>query len=249
MEESKQATPALKTILNSLNPVELVEARDHIQSLLTSTQLQIANQQLSPLLQLPPDILHFVIEFALTYNTDIDLEDDDLATPGILQTCHKLRNEAMKPYLHNNTFSMKRSFQENRLEHWAKEILREHRKHVKRIRLGPPLHCSNEEATKEAKDLDERCGWRAGTVWVLSEDDFENDYEWWVNGLGETEKIQAVSAESSYSSLSASSVKDRLAAESAIWSWCSRVSSEEVASQRKEEETEVVVVQSPQSYY
>jgi hypothetical protein len=248
MEHTKRR-PDIKTILNSLQPVELIEARDHIQSLLTSTQLQFVNEQISPLLRLPPDILHLVIEFALTYDTDLD---DEHATPGILQTCHKLRLEAMKPYLQNNTFTMNRTFQENRLEQWAKEVLGEHRRHVKRIRLGPPLHCSNEEAQKEAKVLDERCGWILGTVWVLSEDDFENDYEWWVNGLGETEEIHPVSAQTSMWSLSAASLKDRLAAESAIWSWCSRVSSEEAIAGTKatedEKEMSIAVVQSPISY-
>jgi hypothetical protein len=246
--EELQTTPNIKAVLNTLNPVQLVEARDHIQSLLTSTQLRIANQQISPLLRLPQDILQYVIEFALTYDTHLD---DEHATPGILHTCHKLRHEAMKPYLHNNTFSLKRSFQENQIEHWAKEVLGEHRRHVKRVLLGPPLHCSNEEAQKEAKELDERCGFKNGTIWVLSEDDFENDYEWWVNGLGETEKIHPVSAQSSMWSLSAASVKDRLAAESAIWSWCSRVSSEEVAGGRRDKEKEapiVAVVESPKSY-
>jgi hypothetical protein len=77
------------------------------------------------------------------------------------------------------------------LERWAKVRVGENRRHVHKIKLGPPVHCSNEDAQQEARKLDARCGLKDGTVWVLSDADFENDYQWWVNAHGEAEMIDS----------------------------------------------------------
>lgn len=181
-------------ILRSLPPDELVKARNQIDALLTPKSLRLANQKLSPLLRLPRNILEHIIGLAVSYGEDVEV-DGRYRDPGILQTCHSLRTEALREYLGRNTFKRKRSPREEGLERWVKERVGENRRYLKRVRLGPPLHCNNEEAEIEAQELEERCGLQEGTVWVLSDDDFENDFQWWVNSLGKTQKMEPSLAE------------------------------------------------------
>ncbi|KXT17290.1 hypothetical protein AC579_557 [Pseudocercospora musae] len=184
----------LQSILRRLPAGDLVQARQLIDSLLTPERLVVANQQLSPLLRLPRNVLEHIVELAVSYDGDISV-DDVRREPGLLQACHKLRAEASRLYFSRNTFKRKRSLREQGLEKWAKVRVGEYRRHLKRVKLGPPLHCNNSEAEKEAEKLDTKCGVGKGTIWVLSDDDFENDYEWWVNSLGETEKIELEASE------------------------------------------------------
>lgn len=176
----------LMTLLKSFSPDQLLQTRHAIDALLTPNVVRQANQQLSPLLRLPRHIVERIVGYAVSY----DQELDDVANgPGLLQTCHVLRLAASKAYFSRNTFKRKRSFGEEDLERWAKVRVGENRRFLGRVRLGLPLHCNNDEAEEEARKLENRCSLPAGSVWCLSEDDFENDYRWWVNGLGETEKF------------------------------------------------------------
>lgn len=184
----------LRSILSALPPGGLLQARHYIDSLLTPERLRLANQQLSPLLRLPRNVLEHVVELAVSQDGDV-MVDEVKREPGLLQTCHKLRVEASRLYFSRNTFKRKRSLRETGLEQWAKVRVGENRRYLKRVKLGPPLHFNNSEAEKEAEELDTKCGVNKGTIWVLSDDEMENDYEWWVNSLGETEKIEPSASE------------------------------------------------------
>lgn len=176
----------LTVLLKSFNPGQLLTARNAIDNLLTPDAVRQANQQLSPLLGLPLNIMERIVGYAVSYDQELD---DSAKAPGLLQTCHALRLAASKAYFSRNTFKRKRSFREEELERWAKVRVGENRRYLGRVRLGPPLHCNNDEAEEEARKLESRCSLPIGSVWCLSEDDFENDYRWWVNGLGETERF------------------------------------------------------------
>ncbi|CAK1362024.1 unnamed protein product [Cercospora beticola] len=172
------------SLLCALSPAQLLTARHAIDALLTPDSLQEANQQLSPLLRLPHDVLERIVEHSVSYNHDVATETKE---PGLLQTCHALRIMASKAYFSQNTFKRKRRLSEDSLDQWAKVRIGENRRFVRKVRIGPPTHCNNEDAEEEASMLEKAYGFPTGTVWCLSEDDYENDYKWWVNSRGETE--------------------------------------------------------------
>lgn len=151
----------LMTFLESFTPAQLINTRNAIDALLTPDALQQANQQLSPLLRLPPNILDRIVEYAVSYDQEVD---DSSKEPGLLQTCYALRLAASRAYFSRNTFKRKRSFREEELERWAKVRVGENRKFLGRVRLGPPLHCNNDEAEEEARKLENKCSLRPGSV-------------------------------------------------------------------------------------
>lgn len=193
-------TDDLSQLLGTLTPAQLLQARQQIDVLLTPSVLQKANSQVCPLLNLPRNILDRIITYAVSYDEIVSAEDSSKC-PGLLQTCHVLRLAASKVYFSRNTFKRKRYAQDQGLERWAKVRVGENRRHVRGLRLDWPMHCNNEEARLEASRLEKACGFPCGSVWCVSEDDFENDYRWWVNGLGETKICEAVASENNASAL------------------------------------------------
>ncbi|KAF2216319.1 hypothetical protein CERZMDRAFT_116383 [Cercospora zeae-maydis SCOH1-5] len=159
-------------------------SRHAIDALLTPDSLQEANRQLSPLLRLPGDVLERIVKHSVSYSHDVVTEAKE---PGLLRTCHALRSMASKAYFSQNTFKRKRRLSEDNLEQWAKVRVGENRRFVRKVRIGPPTHCNNEDAQQEASMVEKAYGLTPGSVWCLSEDDYENDYTWWVNSRGETE--------------------------------------------------------------
>lgn len=178
-------------LLNALTPADLVEVRKYIDGKLTPEHLRQANLQLSPLLQLPADILEYIIDLAVRLEQDIHIRRDYQlpSEPSIVLTCQHLRRDALRLYYSHNIFAVQRSRREEFLQRWIDGRVGRSRRYLRQVRLGAPLHCSNEDAAREAAKLDVVCGLRAGTVWTLSEDDFENDFEWWVNSKGVARRV------------------------------------------------------------
>ncbi|KAM3422827.1 hypothetical protein BST61_g309 [Cercospora zeina] len=185
----------LTSLLCALPPAQLLTARHAIDALLTPDCLQEANHQLSPLLRLPYDVLERIVGHAVSYSYDVATEAKE---PGLLQTCHALRTMASKAYLSQNTFKRKRRLSEDRLEQWAKVRIGENRRFVRKIRIGSPTLCNNEDAQQQASMLEKAYGLTPGSVWCLSEDDYENDYTWWVNSRGDTEICEDQTSDDSH---------------------------------------------------
>lgn len=156
----------LTAVLKTFSPDQLLTTRRAIDALLTPDALRQANQQLSPLLRLPRSILERIVDYAVSYDHAIE---ESSKAPGLLEACHGLRQAASRAYYSRNTFKRKRSFREEELERWAKIRVGENRRYLGRVRLGPPLHCNNEEAESEARKLETRCCLPIGSVWCLSE--------------------------------------------------------------------------------
>ncbi|KAL9534238.1 hypothetical protein SMMN14_01888 [Sphaerulina musiva] len=208
----------LTAVLKTFSPDQLLTTRRAIDALLTPDALRQANQQLSPLLRLPRSILERIVDYAVSYDHAIE---ESSKAPGLLEACHGLRQAASRAYYSRNTFKRKRSFREEELERWAKVRVGENRRYLGRVRLGPPLHCNNEEAESEARKLETRCCLPIGSVWCLSEDDFENDWRWWVNSLGETDKFEEEDGDQASTQVAAHGHRSQACAKPAASWYCS----------------------------